>query len=133
VQAYLNETKRLARDPQGLKTLFGRRRIFPALVSGKANRQVLQAEERAAINMPIQGSAADIIKRAMIDLHHALKSSNLGAVMTLQVHDELVLEVPEDEIDATRALVVDVMENAYPLDPALRVNAEVGRNWRDMA
>lgn len=133
VQAYLNETKRLAREPQGLTTLFGRRRLFPALVSGKANRQVLQAEERAAINMPIQGSAADIIKRAMINVHDALKASKLGAVMTLQVHDELVLEVPENEIDETCALVVEQMENAYPLDPPLRVNAEAGPNWRDMA
>lgn len=133
VQAYLNESKRLARNPQGLTTLFGRRRLFPALMSGKANRQILQAEERAAINMPVQGSAADIMKRAMIDVYHGLKAHKLDAVMTLQVHDELVFEVPEDQIEQTRAVVVDIMENAYPLDPPLRANAQIGRNWRDMA
>jgi DNA polymerase I len=93
---------------------------------------VIQAEERAAINMPIQGSAADIINTAMIRLHNELQARKLKAMMTLQVHDELVLEVPEDEIDTVKSLVVDVMEAAYPLDPALKANAEVGKNWRDM-
>jgi DNA polymerase-1 len=133
VQDYLSSTKQQARQEVGLKTLFGRRRRFPALMSGKGNRQSMMAEERAAINFPIQGTAADIIKRAMIDLHAALGKHGLKAAMILQVHDELVLEVPEEEIDATRALAIDVMEKAYALDPALRVEAEVGQNWRDMA
>jgi DNA polymerase-1 len=133
VQEYLNSTKQQARQEEGLKTLFGRRRRFPALMSGKGNRQTMMAEERAAINFPIQGSAADIIKRAMINLHAALAARGSKAVMILQVHDELVFEVPEDEIEATRALAVETMEQAYPLDPPLRVEAEVGQNWRDMA
>lgn len=132
VQQYLDETKQAARSPQGLKTLFGRRRVFPVLVNNTQNHQLRAAEERAAINFPIQGSAADIIKRAMIDLRGALKRQRLSATMILQVHDELVLEVPENEVEETRALVVDVMEQAYLLDPRLRANAEVGVNWRDM-
>lgn len=133
VRRYLDDTKRAARQPEGLKTLFGRRRRFPALIEGRSNKTLLAAEERAAVNMPIQGSAADIIKRAMIDLYHALQREKLSALIVLQVHDELVLEVPADEIDRTRALVVRIMEDAYPLDPPLRVNAEVGDNWRDMS
>lgn len=132
VQDYLVTTKEKAATPEGLSTLAGRRRVFEALVNPKASKQVIQAEERAAINMPIQGSAADIINTAMIRLHRELKSRKFKARMTLQVHDELVLEVPENEIDAVKTLVVDVMESAYPLDPALKANAEVGKNWLDM-
>jgi DNA polymerase-1 len=133
VQAYLQETKERARTDEGLVTLGGRRRVFPALMNPKAGRQVIQGEERAAINMPIQGSAADIINTAMIRLHDELARRKLGAFMTLQVHDELVLEVPEDEIDEVKALVVAVMEGAYPLDPPLKANAEVGKNWNDLS
>jgi DNA polymerase-1 len=132
VQSYLQGSKDKARTPEGLTTLAGRRRTFPALMNPRAGRQVQQAEERAAINMPIQGSAADIINLAMIKLHDELRQRRLKSVMMLQVHDELVLEVPEKEIDVVKALVIDVMENAYPLDLPLRVNAEVGRNWLDM-
>jgi DNA polymerase I len=132
VQDYIRDTKAAARQPEGLVTLFGRRRIFPALIHGRGGRQVQAAEERMAINMPIQGTAADIIKKAMIDLHNELTARKLEAKMILQVHDELVLEVPEGEIEETRKLVVDVMENAYPLDPPLKANANIGQNWRDM-
>jgi len=82
--------------------------------------------------MPIQGTAADIMKRAMINLHDALKHSDLNALIILQVHDELMLEVPDDELAETRDLVVQVMEAAYPLDAPLKANAEIGPNWRDM-
>jgi DNA polymerase-1 len=129
----MRDTKEKARESDGLTTLMGRRRHF-AVLQGKtkANRVIEQAEERAAINMPIQGSAADIIKRAMINLHHEIKARDLGAVLILQVHDELVLEVPEAEVEETKALVISVMEGAYPLDPPLKANAAVGTNWRDM-
>ncbi len=135
VREYIERTKRQARDPEGLKTLFGRVRHFPALekAGSRANRQSIQAQERAAINMPIQGTAADIMKRAMIDLHHALEEKNSHIPMILQVHDELVLEVPADEISPVRDLVVDVMERAYQLDVSLKANAETGPNWRDMS
>lgn len=134
VQDYMADMKYRATLPEGLMTLMGRRRHFAALQGKtKESNVVKQAEERAAINMPIQGTAADIIKQAMINLHRELKARGLGAVMTLQVHDELVLEVPEAEVEATKALVIEVMEGAYPLDPPLKANAAVGKNWRDMA
>ncbi len=132
VQAYIAATKRDARHPDGLQTLMGRRREFPALVSGRGNRTAIQAEERMAINMPIQGTAADIMKRAMINVYEELGKRQLQTTMNLQVHDELVFEVPEDEIDEVRSFVVEVMEAAYPLDPPLKANASIGKNWRDM-
>ena len=132
VEQYIEGTKKQAREQGYVSTLFGRRGEFPALKSGSTNSQTAQGMERAAINMPIQGTAADILKRAMIDLDAALAERDLAARMILQVHDELVLEVPQDELDETRALVVDIMENAYDLDAPLVANAQVGTNWRDM-
>ena len=115
-----------------LTTLFGRKRNFAALQNERGSRRAQQAELRAAINMPIQGTAADIMKRAMIDLHNELNAHKSEAFMILQVHDELVLEVPEDDVPEITKLVVDVMENACKLDAPLKANAEVGKNWRDM-
>ncbi|GIK27389.1 MAG: DNA polymerase I [Chloroflexota bacterium] len=132
VQEYIQSAKERARSPEGLKTLAGRSRTFPALHNPRASRQMVQAEERAAINLPIQGSAADIINLAMIQLHRALAAERLRSVMILQVHDELVLEVPEDELGRVKPLVINTMESSYPLDPPLKANAEVGPNWRDM-
>ena len=132
VEQYIEDTKRQAREADGVKTLFGRIRRFPALMNPRSSRRSQEAELRAAVNMPIQGTAADIMKQAMINLHNELKKSSFEASMILQVHDELVLDVPEDEIDRVKALVVDVMENAYQLDAPLKANAEVGLNWRDM-
>jgi DNA polymerase I len=132
VNQYIEETKQLAAKDGYLTTLFGRKRFFPTLKNARANRQVIQAEERAAINMPIQGTAADIMKQAMLDVHNALAQSSLNAKMMLQVHDELVLEVPEAELAETSDLVVQVMENAYTMDAPLKANAEVGPNWREM-
>lgn len=134
VGKYIEDTKRAAREPEGLKTLFGRRRLFPALQSSstRASHQIQAAEERAAINMPIQGTAADIMKRAMIDVYAELTQRNLGVLMILQVHDELVFEVPESKLKETRDLVVRIMESAYQLDAPLKANAQAGTNWRDM-
>jgi DNA polymerase I len=132
VQEYIANTKRAARQKEGLITLMGRRRTFPTLIGGRGNKTVLQAEERAAINMPIQGTAADIMKRAMIDVHNELQKRNLKTVISLQVHDEMVFEAPEDEVEEARQLVVDIMESAFPLDPPLKANAAVGKNWRDL-
>jgi DNA polymerase-1 len=138
VKEYLDRTKEQARQGP-LTTLFGRRREFRALraqesddASTRSRSNDVQAEERMAINMPIQGSAADIIKKAMIDLHQALRERQLGARILLQVHDELVLEVPEDQLVETTRLVITVMENAYELKAPLKANAEVGPNWLDM-
>lgn len=130
VKKYLEDTKQAARKGP-IYTLFGRRRVFAVLQSG-STPQAIQAEERVAINMPIQGTAADIMKRAMIDLYNELNRRRMKAKMMLQVHDELVLEVPQDDVLETTDLVVNVMEGAYKLDAPLRANAQVGDNWRDM-
>jgi DNA polymerase-1 len=134
VEKYLEETKQAARKGP-LKTLLGRQRDFAILRNAGegSNKVAVQAEERVAINMPIQGTAADIMKKAMINLYHELQNSRLKGKMILQVHDELVLEVPAAEVAETSAMVVRVMENAYELDAPLRANANVGDNWRDMS
>jgi len=133
VKAYLDETKRKARDVGYVETLLGRRRYFPELKSGsKAHQNVRASAQRMAINAPIQGSAADIIKIAMIRLHRALKERGLRSSMTLQVHDELVLEVPEGELDVVAPLVKSIMEGAFQLDAPLKVDTKVGRNWLEM-
>lgn len=133
VKAYLDNSRRSAAELGYVETLFGRRRYFPALQEKEKTSAVLrQRAEREAINMPIQGTAADILKRAMINLHQALRQKNLRARMILQVHDELVLEVPETELPTVAPLVVEVMENAYELKAPLRAEANVGPNWHDM-
>lgn len=130
VRAYLDKAKHLAYTNGYLTTLFGRRRTFPGLKHG--NRNIQTSAEREAINMPIQGTAADIIKQAMITLHSELERREPGARMILQVHDELVLEVPEDRLTAAAALVVETMEGACELAAPLRTNAQYGTNWRDL-
>ncbi len=133
VKAYLDETKRKARDVGYVETLLGRRRYFPELQSdSKAHQNVRAAAQRMAINAPIQGSAADIIKIAMIRLHQALKERGLRSGMTLQVHDELVLEVPEGELEVVAPLVKSIMEGAFQLDAPLKVDMKVGKNWLEM-
>ena len=133
VKAYLDETKRKARDMGYVETLLGRRRYFPELRSGsRAHQNVRASAERMAINAPIQGSAADIIKIATIRLHQALKERGLRSGMTLQVHDELVLEVPEGELEVVAPLVKSTMEGAFQLDAPLKVDMKVGKNWLEM-
>lgn len=85
--------------------------------------------ERTAINTPIQGSAADIIKKAMLDVHAALKASNLKARLLLQVHDELIFEAPDEELDALQALVKQAMEQTVELSVPLRVDGGAGHTW----
>jgi DNA polymerase-1 len=129
VRAYLDTAKELAKK-SFLTTMFGRRRIFKGMHEG--NRNVVASAEREAINMPIQGTAADIMKKAMITLYAELNQRDLGAKLLLQVHDELVLEVPEDRLQETARLVVEVMEGAAVLDAALTANAQYGMNWREL-
>lgn len=131
VKVYMDNTEEKAKAGM-LTTLVGRKRNFAALQNVNGSRRAQQAELRAAINMPIQGTAADIMKRAMIDLYDALNAHKSDSCMILQVHDELVLEVPEDDAQDITKLVVDVMENAYQLDAPLKANAQIGKNWRDM-
>ncbi len=132
VERYLEGTKAMARDEGYVQTLFGRKRRFPQLRDGGGNFNAVATAEREAINMPIQGTAADIIKKAMIDLYAELNRRKLGSRMILQVHDELVLEVPEREKEEAAALVVEIMESAYELKAPLKADAEIGTNWRDM-
>ncbi|MBE2183343.1 MAG: DNA polymerase I [Anaerolineae bacterium] len=131
VKDYLDNAKRLASTTGVLTTLYGRRRNFPALMA-TGNRALRQSAEREAINMPIQGTAADIIKLAMIHLHRELNQRQLPTRILLQVHDELVLETPEDQVEEAAALVTQVMEHAADLRAPLKANAAYGDNWRDM-
>ena len=135
VEQYINDTKEFVWRNGYTETLYGRRRIYPAIKSN-GNRRSTSAEERAAINMPIQGTAADILKQSMINLHARLADAPFDAAMILQVHDELVLEVKESELDVVKALVVETMESALPdgkpLRVPLRANASYGRDWCDM-
>ncbi|MCE2489946.1 MAG: DNA polymerase I [Anaerolineae bacterium] len=132
IREWMDATRARARK-EALTTLFGRRHEFPVLLnSGRSNPVAVKRAERVAINLPIQGSAAEIMKRAMLDVHAALTSNRLDARMILQVHDELVLEVPNEQLAETGQLVVEVMEGAVELKAPLRANAEVGLNWRDM-
>ncbi|MBI2874769.1 MAG: DNA polymerase I [Firmicutes bacterium] len=111
-------------------TILNRRRYLPDLVSRNYNTRLFA--ERTAINTPIQGSAADIIKIAMVDLHKKLGTSGLVARMLLQVHDELIFETPREELDELRSLVVGSMEKAYPLRVPLKVDVKVGPNLYEM-
>jgi DNA polymerase-1 len=135
VKRYLDETRALARARGYVETLLGRRRYFPVLrttASGSQAYAIRQAAERAAINHPIQGTAADIIKIAMIRLFRALNAGGYRSRLILQVHDELVLEVPPDELPAVARLVKETMEAAYALKAALKVDLEVGKNWYEL-
>jgi DNA polymerase-1 len=132
VKRYLDDTRRLAGQQGYVETLLGRRRYFPNLVN--ATNQVLRnREEREAINAPIQGTAADIVKRAMIRLPDALRHAGSRARPLLQVHDELVLEVPEEEVAQAARLVREVMEGAYTLSIPLSTEARSGKNWGEMS
>jgi DNA polymerase-1 len=133
VRQYIEDTKKQAVERGYVETLLGRRRYFPELAQGsRAAPGQRRAAERMAINAPIQGSAADIIKMAMIRLYQALQDKSLRSRIILQVHDELVLEVPKEEMDAVHPLVVKIMEGAFNLDAPLRVDVEAGPNWLEM-
>ena len=131
VRDYLREVVDQARKDGYTSTVFGRRRYLPELDS--SNRNVREAAERAALNAPIQGSAADIIKVAMIEVDKALKDGGLQSRMLLQVHDELLFEVAPGERDQVEKLVRDKMGGAYPLDVPLEVSVGYGRSWDSAA
>lgn len=131
VKRYLDEMREKATEQGYVETLLGRRRYFPGLKNA-SNQQVRAREEREAINAPIQGTAADIMKIAMMRVSEALSQSSLSARMLLQVHDELVLECLQEEADATVALVREAMENAYTLAIPLQTEARRGANWGEL-
>jgi DNA polymerase-1 len=134
VRQFIDRTLEEGRATGMVKTLAGRRRPVPELTS--KNGQVRSATERVAVNMPIQGTAADILKRAMIDVHRALEArpsrgGGVRARMILTVHDELLFEVPREEADEVAALVKRLMEGAARLAVPLTVDVGIGENWKD--
>ncbi len=127
IKRYLDDTVRKAKLNGYVTSLFGRRRPIPELAS--ANFMQRSFGERAAMNSPLQGTAADIMKIAMIRVDQALKKKELKARIVLQIHDELLVETPEDEIDAVKEILAREMKNAAHLDVALEVDVEQGRDW----
>ncbi len=131
VKRYLDGIRTLAAQQGYVETLLGRRRYFPGL-SEQSNRNVRMREEREAINAPIQGTAADIMKLAMLKVPLELKEAGLAARMILQVHDELVMECPLDEMQRTAEVVQQTMGEVYSLDVPLSTEARWGTNWGQM-
>jgi DNA polymerase-1 len=130
VRSFIDKTLDDARHTQRVQTLFGRIRPMPDI--NAKNVQQRGFAERTAVNTPLQGTAADLIKLAMIRIDEAIRERNLKSRMTLQVHDELVFEVPEEELDVMRSLVREYMEKVHPLAVPLVVEIGIGKNWRDL-
>ncbi len=131
VKTWLDNTRVEAAQTGSVETMLGRKRYFPLLKTG-TSYAMRQREEREAINAPIQGTAADIIKIAMLRLPEALRKSALKTQMLLQVHDELIFEVPENELEKATRVVKEVMENAFQLSVPLATEARVGDNWGEL-
>ena len=127
VADYMNRTRELARAQGYVETVFGRRLWLPEIHGGNGMRR--QAAERAAINAPMQGTAADLIKLAMIAVHRYLQHEKRGSRIIMQVHDELVLEVPEAELTMIRAELPRLMSGVAQLEVPLEVSVGVGPNW----
>jgi DNA polymerase I len=127
IKEYVERTLNQARKQGYVNTLFGRKRFFPDMHSLSHNER--QALEREAINMPIQGGNADLIKIAMIRIQHAIEEQHLKTRMILQVHDELVFEVPVEELERTKNMVKSLMEGVAKLDVPIKVEMKVGKNW----
>ncbi len=130
VREYLDATKEKARKDGYVQTLLGRRRFIPDINS--SNRQVREGAERMAINMPVQGTSADIIKVAMINVYREMKERDLKSKILLQVHDELVFEVPDDEVKKMHQFVPEIMSAAVELGVPLKVDTKEGKNWGEM-
>ena len=127
IRKYMDETISLARDRGYVETLYKRRRKTGNLDA--SNRNIVQAEERVAINMPIQGTAADIIKIAMINIHKKMEADNFQSKMILQIHDELLFECPKTEVEKLVAMVVEEMEGAVQLSVPLKIDWNYGSSW----
>ncbi|MCB1458789.1 MAG: DNA polymerase I, partial [Nitratireductor sp.] len=131
IRGYMDETRRFAREHGYVETIFGRRAHYPEIAA--SNPQVRAFNERAAINAPIQGSAADIIRRAMVRMERALADAGLSARMLLQVHDELIFETAEEEVEATipviRKVMIDAPFPALSLSVPLQVDVRAADNW----
>ena len=130
VKSYLDELKEIAEEKGFSETYHGRKRFLPDIKS--TNRTIKSQAERVAVNSPIQGTAADIIKLAMVNIDKRIKSENLKSAMLLQVHDELIFDVPEDEFELMKNLVKEEMENVVSLKVPLTVDIGFGVNWYDI-
>jgi DNA polymerase-1 len=127
VKRYMDTIRESAKSRGYVETVFGRRLWLPEISSPSGPRR--QAAERAAINAPMQGTAADLIKLAMIQVQQSLEEKGLRSRLVLQVHDELVLEVPQEEVEILRTLLPEKMENVAQLSVPLIVDVGVGDNW----
>jgi DNA polymerase-1 len=130
IKEYIETTKEQASESGYVQTVLGRRRYIPEIKS--PNRQIKEAAERMAVNMPVQGTSADIIKIAMVSLHREMNEKGLKSKMLLQIHDELIFEVPPDEMETMKELVNKLMPNALKLDVPLKIDIKTGKNWGDM-
>jgi len=130
VKEYIEATKEQARRLGYVQTVMGRRRFIPEINS--SSWQVREAAERMAINAPVQGSSADIIKVAMINLHREMRERNVKSKMLLQIHDELLFEVPEGEVEEIKSLVAKLMPQAIELCVPLKIDIKIGKNWGEM-
>jgi DNA polymerase-1 len=130
VKQYLETTKAEAREKGYVQTILGRRRAIPEI--NHSNRQLREAAERMAINMPVQGTSADIIKVAMINLDREIAKHQLKSKMLLQVHDELIFEVPQAEVDQMRRMVPELMTSAISLSVPLKATVKTGLNWGEL-
>ena len=129
VKAYMEENVRRAKEDGFVTTILGRKRFIPELKSGNYNQRMFG--ERAAMNMPLQGSAADIIKIAMLRVFDRLKKDGFRSKLVLQVHDELVLDTPEEEAERAKSMLKEEMENAVALEVPLIADVSVGKSWYD--
>jgi DNA polymerase-1 len=129
VREYIDQSLVLARERRYVTTLMNRRRYLPDI--GSPNRSMRQFAERIAVNAPIQGTAADLIKVAMIGIHRRLKREKKKTKLILQIHDELVFEVPLAELEEIRALVQEEMEGVVRMIIPLKVDVGAGRNWAE--
>jgi DNA polymerase-1 len=127
VESYMEKIKENARQKGYVETLFGRRLYLPQINAKNGLHRA--AAERTAINAPMQGTAADIIKKAMLNISTWIEQENIPLVMIMQVHDELVFEVPEDQANDLAAKIADKMEQATELNIPLKVDVGIGMNW----
>jgi DNA polymerase-1 len=129
VKQFIDETIKEARETKKTSTLLGRIRLLPDINS--SNKNLREFAERTAINTPIQGTAADLIKVAMIKVDSEFTKNGLKSAMLLSVHDEIVFEVPPDELDEVKSIVKKTMEGIWDLKVPLKVNVAVGENWAE--
>jgi len=127
VDRYMKDTIQSGKEQGFVSTMFGRRRYMPELRS--SNRMIVAAGERIAMNMPIQGTAADIIKIAMVRVYDRIKRENLVGKLIMQVHDELIIECPENERDTMARLLGEEMENAVTLSVRMKADVSFGKSW----